>query len=183
MERRKFLASSLAASALAVTAPGSALEAAQGNMTAKGREFYQLRRYHINAGPQRKLCDDFFRDALIPALNRLSISPVGVFDLSIGPDTPSIYVLMPGRIGGNAGHGRESPRNRTTSTTKAGAAFLTAPAKEPAFDRMDSTFLQAFEKWPNLVLAQSDRHARDRAFSSCASMKARPTRITAEKWK
>src|ERR1700675_3128819 len=96
MERRKFLASTLAASALAVTAPGSALEAAEGNMTAKGREFYQLRRYHINAGPQRKLCDDYFRDALIPALNRLSISPVGVFDLSIGPDTPSIYVLMPG---------------------------------------------------------------------------------------
>src|SRR5258708_23973736 len=96
MERRTFLASSLAASALAVTAPASALEAAQGNMAAKGREFYQLRRYHINAGPQRKLCDDFFRDALIPALNRLSISPVGVFDLSIGPDTPSIYVLMPG---------------------------------------------------------------------------------------
>src|ERR1700691_6059018 len=96
MERRKFLASTLAASALAVTAPASALEAAQGNMTAKGREFYQLRRYHINAGPQRKLCDDFFRDALIPALNRMSISPVGVFDLSIGPDTPSIYMLMPG---------------------------------------------------------------------------------------
>ena len=64
MERRTFLASSLAASALAVTAPGGVLEAAQGNMMAKGREFYQLRRYHINSGPQRKLCDDFFRDAL-----------------------------------------------------------------------------------------------------------------------
>ena len=32
MERRKFLASSLAASALAVTAPGGVLEAAQGDM-------------------------------------------------------------------------------------------------------------------------------------------------------
>jgi hypothetical protein len=96
MERRKFLASSLAASALAVTAPGSTLEAAQGNISAKGREFYQLRRYHINAGPQRKMCDDFFREALIPALGRLGIGPVGAFDLSIGPDTPSIYVLMPG---------------------------------------------------------------------------------------
>ena len=93
MERRKFLASTLAASALAVTAPGSALEAAQGGMMErKGREFYQLRRYHIHAGPQRKMCDEFFKDTLIPALNRMSISPVGVFDLSIGPDTPTIYV-------------------------------------------------------------------------------------------
>src|SRR5665213_2965630 len=96
MERRTFLASTLAASALAVTSPGSALEAAQATMSTKGREFYQLRRYHINAGPQKKLCDDYFRDALIPALNRLSISPVGVFDLSIGPETPTMYVLMPG---------------------------------------------------------------------------------------
>ncbi len=95
MERRKFLVSSLAASALAVTTPGSYAAAAQGAMQGKGREFYQLRRYHLNSGPQRKLCDDFFRDALLPALGRLSISPVGVFDVSIGPETPSIYVLMP----------------------------------------------------------------------------------------
>src|SRR3974390_3353623 len=98
MERRKFLASSLAASALAITGSAGAAEAAQSSMASgtKSREFYQLRRYHINSGPQRKLCDDFFRDALIPALGRLGIGPVGVFDLSIGPDTPSVYLLMPG---------------------------------------------------------------------------------------
>ena len=154
MERRKFLASSLAASALAVTAPGGALEAAQGNMTAKGREFYQLRRYHINAGPQRKMCDDFFRDALIPALNRMAISPVGVFDLSIGPDTPSIYVLMPGTSAEKLAT-VENLLVNDDEYTKAGAAFLNAPAKEPAFDRMESRFLQAFEKWPNLVLPKA----------------------------
>src|SRR5580693_2199308 len=95
MERRKFLASTLAASALAVATPGSYAEAAQMAGASNGREFYQLRRYHFNSGPQRKLCDDFFRDALVPALNRLSIAPVGVLDLSIGPETPMIYVLMP----------------------------------------------------------------------------------------
>src|SRR3984893_4756697 len=98
MERRKFLASTLAASALAVTTPSCYAEAAQGAMQGKGREFYQLRRYHLNSGPQRKLCDDFFRDALVPALHLLAISPVGVFDLSIGPETPSIYVLRPGQV-------------------------------------------------------------------------------------
>src|ERR1700746_1649588 len=151
MERRKFLASTLAASAVAVTAPRSALEAAQGNMTAKGREFYQLRRYHINAGPQRKLCDDFFRDALIPALNRLSISPVGVFDLSIGPDTPSIYVLMPG-LSAEGLATVETRLGQDAEYMKAGAAFLNAPAKEPAFERMERSFLQAFEKCPKLTL-------------------------------
>ena len=158
MERRKFLASSLAASALAVTAPGSALEAAQAPMGSgqgaaqgKDREFYQLRRYHFNSGPQRKLCDDFFRDVLIPALSRQGIGPVGVFDLSIGPDTPSIYVLMPGQLAETLAT-IETRLGQDADYTKAGAAFLNAPAREPAFDRMASTFLQAFEKWPKLIV-------------------------------
>jgi hypothetical protein len=150
MERRKFLASSLAASALAVITPGSYVEAAQGAAQGKGREFYQLRRYHLNSGPQRKLCDDFFRDSLIPALNRLSISPVGVFDLSIGPETPSIYVLMPS-LSAETLATVETHLGQDADYMKAGAAFLNAPAKEPAFDRMESSFLQAFEKWPRIV--------------------------------
>ncbi len=66
MQRRKFLASSLAASALAVTQSGSYLGAAEGDAQKGGREFYQLRRYHIISGPQRKLCDDFFSGVMIP---------------------------------------------------------------------------------------------------------------------
>lgn len=163
MERRKFLSSSLAATALAYTAAGKTAEAAQGMMSSKGREFYQLRRYHINSGPQRKLCDDFFRDALIPALGRLGIGPVGVFDLSIGPDTPSIYVLMPGTSAEKLAT-VENLLAKDDEYTKAGAAFLTAPAKEPAFDRMDSTFLQAFEKWPNLILPKATASKGPRVF-------------------
>jgi hypothetical protein len=151
MERRKFLVSSLAASALAVANPSSYAEAAQGAMQGKGREFYQLRRYHLNSGPQRKLCDDFFRDALLPALGRLSISPVGVFDVSIGPETPSIYVLMPS-LSAEALATVETRLGQDAEYMKAGAAFLNAPAREPAFDRMESSFLQAFEKWPRIVL-------------------------------
>ncbi|MBZ5642775.1 MAG: NIPSNAP family protein [Acidobacteriia bacterium] len=163
MKRREFLASSLAASALAVTAPGGALEAAQGSMAAKGREFYQLRMYHINSGPQRKLCDDFFRDALIPALTRLGIGPVGVFDLTIGPDTPSIYVLMPG-MSAEALATAETKLGQDAEYVKAGAAFLNAPAREPAFDRMSSTFLQAFEKWPKLIVPSATAAKGPRVF-------------------
>ena len=45
-----------------------------------------------------KLADDFFREALVPALNRLGISPVGVFNVEIGPDSPSFYVSDPKRF-------------------------------------------------------------------------------------
>ncbi|MGH9681538.1 MAG: NIPSNAP family protein, partial [Candidatus Acidiferrales bacterium] len=140
MERRKFLASTLAASAFAAAAPGGALEAAPAAME-KGREFYQLRQYHFHNGPQRKLCDDFFRDALIPALARQGIGPVGVFDLMIGPDTPTMYVLMPG-MSAEALATVETRLGEDAEYMKTGAAFLTAPAKEPPFDRMESSFLQ-----------------------------------------
>ncbi len=152
MQRRKFLTSSLSASALAVTAPSGYLQGApRASSDAKGREFYELRRYHLSSGPQRKLCDDFFRDALVPALNRLGIKPVGVFDLTIGPDTPSVYILMP------------SPSLETLVTAetrlaqdaeylKAGAPFLNAPAIAPAFLHMESSLMQAFEKIPKLKL-------------------------------
>jgi hypothetical protein len=163
MERRKFLASSLAASALAVTTPGSSLAAAQGTAQGKGREFYQLRRYHLNSGPQRKLCDDFFRDALVPALNRMAIAPVGVFDLSIGPETPSIYMLMPS-LSAETLATVETRLGQDAEYMKAGAPFLNAPAKEPAFDRMESSFLQAFEKWPRIVLPSATATHAPRVF-------------------
>ena len=132
--------------------------------TRRRKGVHQLRRYHINGGPQRKLCDDFFRDALLPALGRLKIAPVGVFDVTFGPETPSIYVLMPSL----------SPETLATVEThlaqdageynKAGAAFLNAPAKEPAFERMESSLLQAFEKYPKLVLPTATASKGPRIF-------------------
>ncbi len=163
MQRRKFLASSLAASALVITQSGSRLGAAEDGAQKNGREFYQLRRYHIISGPQRKLCDDFFSGALIPALNRLGIGPVGVFDLSIGPDTPTIYVLMPGTSAETLAT-VETHLAKDAEYMKAGAAFLNAPAKEPAFDRMESSFLQAFEKWPKLTPPAATKTRGPRVF-------------------
>src|SRR4029077_566224 len=162
MQRRKFLATSLAASALAATQPASYLDAAEEG-TKKGREFYQLRRYHVLSGPQRTLCDDFFSGALLPALKRLGIRPVGVFDLTIGPDTPTIYVLMPGTSAETLAT-VETHLAKDAEYMKAGAAFLNAPAKEPAFVRMESSFLQAFEKWPKLTPPAASKTRSPRIF-------------------
>ena len=107
MERRKFLASSLAASSLAVSAPQLLAQTyhEKDSGAAGKREFYQLRRYMLSSGPQRKLTDDYFRDALVPALNRMEISPVGVFNVTIGPETPVMYLLIPSTSRGNSGSG------------------------------------------------------------------------------
>ena len=160
MERRTFLTSSLAAAALG-TIPVAASANAHAipregspNPDAKTRLYYELRRYHLNSGPQQKLCDEFFRAALIPALNRLGITPVGVFNVAIGPDSPTIFVLLPSA----SFESLVTAENRLAQDAeyqKAGAAFLNAPATDPAFVRMESQLMQAFEKIPDITLPKA----------------------------
>jgi hypothetical protein len=58
-------------------------------------EYYDLRRYQLTSGPGTKMTENFFAGALIPALNRLGIGPVGAFSIYFGPDTPAYYLLLP----------------------------------------------------------------------------------------
>ena len=140
MKRRQFLATSLAAPGLAAQQPG-----------AKSREYYALRRYQLQSGQQEKLADSYFREALVPGLNRLGIRPVGVFSVDIGPDSPSFYVLMPS-TSVEALVTADFRLEHDDEYLKAGAPFLNTPAKQPAYVRMESSLMLAFEGMPRLTL-------------------------------
>jgi hypothetical protein len=147
VERRRFLTSSLAASALAMTTESRGQAPAPVNGP---REYYELRQYRLQSGPQTALTDRYVSEALIPALNRLGISRVGAFNLTYGPETPTLYLLIPSA-------GQEMLLTAHLSLAqdevflKAAAPFWNAPAKEPAFVRVDSTLLIAFAGWPQLT--------------------------------
>jgi hypothetical protein len=162
-KRRRFLTSALAASTLSLAGRSGFLQAAEAETEGKGREFYQLRRYRLVNGPQRKLTEDFFRDALVPALNRLGVSPIGVFSLTVGPETPSSYVLMPS-LSLETLALVEFRLAQDAEYLKAGAAFLNAPAKEPALARMESWLMQAFENMPKLTLPAASVAKSPRVF-------------------
>jgi hypothetical protein len=162
MQRRTFLASSLAATALAAGKP-NALKSAEQTTDPTGRDFYELRRYELRAGPQVKLTHAFLRDALIPAVNRLGIAPVGAFNIVIGHESPSIYVLLP------------SPSLKALVTVEtalasdaayqqAGKDFLNAPAQSPAYVRMESKLMIAFAGKPRPTVPQAAATHRPRTF-------------------
>jgi hypothetical protein len=147
MQRRQFLAASLAGSAAALTGSASAQHP---HPLDPNREFYQLRRYDLQTGPQTKLAETYFGDALIPALTRHGMGPVGAFRLDIGPETPAFYLLIP------------SPQLEPLATLdlhlgrdpdflKAADPFWAAPATSPAFKRVESSLLAAFEGWPHVT--------------------------------
>ena len=147
LERRRFLASSLAASALALARqPQGITQTSAG----KPREYYELRKYHMQSGPQTKLTESYLSQALIPALNRLGMSPVGVFNLTLGPETPTLYVLIPS-TSLEALVTAELHLAQDEAFMKAAEPFWNAPATAPAYVRVESSLLIAFEGWPKLT--------------------------------
>lgn len=145
MQRRQFLAASLAASTLALARAADAQAAA-----ARSREFYQLRRYSLYSGPQSELTDHYISGALIPALSRRGMGPVGAFRLEFGPETPQTYVLIPGpSVEALATLDLELARD--AEFLKAAEPFWSAPATAPSFLRVEYSLLAAFEGWPKIT--------------------------------
>src|ERR1700686_2188479 len=92
MERRTFVSGSLGVAGLSLAGSAKGI----GQAASVAAEYYDLRRYQVTSGPGTKLTDNYFAEALIPALNRLGIGPVGAFSIYFGPGTPAYYLLMPG---------------------------------------------------------------------------------------
>jgi len=145
MHRRRFLAASFATSALAV-ARGAEAQAAP----ARSREFYQIRRYTLQTGPQSGLTEHYISDALIPALTRRGMGPVGAFHLDFGPETPQIHVLIPGPSV-EALATLDLDLAKDSEYLKAADPFWNAPATAPAFLRAEYSLLAAFEGWPKVT--------------------------------
>jgi hypothetical protein len=145
LQRRRFLASSLATSALALAGKSGAQPS-----TGKPHEYYELRKYLMQNGPQTKLTESYLSDALIPALNRLGMSPIGAFNLSIGPETPTLYVLIPS-TSVDALVTSDLRLAQDQQFLEAAAPFWNAPAAAPPYVRIESTLLVAFEGWPKIT--------------------------------
>jgi hypothetical protein len=150
MKRREFLTSSAAAAGLGTLLTG-ANAGAQESGAPIAREFYELRLYHLRRGPKTELFDRFYKDAALPAMNRAGVDRIGVFNLSVGPESPTMYVLLAhksmdsvatlaDRLAGDADY------------QKAGAEFINAPATDPSYVRVESSLMAAFAGMPKLEI-------------------------------
>src|SRR5437660_9158992 len=162
MKRREFLKSSLAATSVAGLT--SVLKTSAAEQSAKTpREFYELRLYHLRRGPKQKLFDDFYHEAAIPAMNRAGIGPIGVFNVAYGPDNPTMYVLIPHKTIESFGTALDRVRS-DTDYQKAGAEFISAPAADPSYVRVDSSLVVAFAGMPELEVPAAAKGNQPRIF-------------------
>jgi hypothetical protein len=153
MHRRNFLAASLATSAAAL-AP-AALSSQESPMPQNSspenpaRHYYQLRSYHLSSGPQLALTEGYFA-ALIPALTRLGLGPIGAFRVDYGPVTPTYLLLLPGTSVELLAE-LDLRLAQDSDFLSAAAPFWNAPAAAPAFNRIEVSLLAAFHGWPHIT--------------------------------
>ena len=153
--RRVFLTSTVAASAAAAASTGSPVAAARAR-----REYYELRAYHLKPGAAVSLLDGYFERALLPALQRRGIKSVGVFtELEVNktdqtsvakPDTP-VWVLIP-HPSLDSFVTVSAELNNDPAVQKAGAEYLQTPKSSPAYERIDTWVLLAFQGHPAVTL-------------------------------
>ena len=162
MQRRQFLAASLATSALGLARQAES-QAAEKPGASTGHEFYQIRKYSLYNGPQTRLTQAYFADALVPALTKMGMGPIGAFSIDIGPETPVYYVLIPGTSVQSLVEA-DLHLAEDADFAKAAEPFWNAPASAPAFQRVESTLLRSFDGWPKLTPPPSSATKAKRIF-------------------
>lgn len=172
VSRRTFVKTALAASA--TTALNSTLAADSAGPADPGREFYELRCYHLQAGIRLKadadpaLLDSYLEQAFLPALARLGVKNTGVFteldvDKKSGTAAPKpgspVWVLVP-HASLESFAQVAAGLNADPVVQSAGARYLNTPKTSPAFERIDTWLLRAFVGMPRMELPA---FSRDRA--------------------
>jgi hypothetical protein len=107
-------------------------------------DYYELRRYQLRNGPQGKRLDEFLEQRAIPALNLYGVQPVGVFTGVLGDTNPVVYALL-----------RHTSLESIVAVRawlaadqefqRAGAHYVDVPATDPAYARVESWLLVAFD--------------------------------------
>lgn len=151
--RRDFLATALATGTAAVgiaTMPKFSEAAPQ--ESAK-RQYYELWIYPMSPGDMVRRADDYFQHALIPALGRAGVGPVGVFVESGKAKAPAMHVLI-AHSGIESVAALPATLQNDAEYQKAGAAFIAAPPKEPAYVNHEARLMIAAPFMPKLEVPQ-----------------------------
>ena len=149
MDRREFLA----ATAVAAVSPLPKLDTLAQSAT---RQYIELRRYHLLPGTKQRAFSAFMGDVAIPAMNRAGVVRVGAFTVVYGENEPSLLLVLAHQTLDTV----VSLRERLASDD----AYGRAPLSDPAFVRLESTLLRAFDAMPTLEPSAAAAAARARIY-------------------
>jgi hypothetical protein len=174
MNRRDFVVASVGASvssaagasvsSAAGAAVASAVSEPQGTAGAGARpQLLELRRYRFRFGPMEARFTEYAKGALVPALGRIGVGPVGAFSVLVGPDSPATYLLIPHPAADSVA--TLSARLRSDAEyQRTAAAIRSLPAGDPLYLRRESTLMVAFDGAPAVEVPAGRLAAPSRVF-------------------
>ncbi|MCK5067787.1 MAG: NIPSNAP family protein [Bacteroidales bacterium] len=154
--------------ALTVIAMSSCKQVADSEITKASTpelDYFQLKIFNYETEEQVALLDNYFGDALLPALHRAGVENVGVFKPIEGLNESINYimVLVPFQ---SLEQFEKLPAllEQDPAYQQAGLAYIDAPHDNPPFTRIESFILRAFSATPSLALPELTSPRADRVY-------------------
>ena len=144
MERRSFITTSCLAG-LAAPLIGAA-PAAWGQSDRMARDFYEWRIYRQASEDKARTLDAFMKNAAIPAFNRMGVEPVGAFHERDKPLSDLYLLLRYKKL--ETFINASSVLMADETFLKDGKDVIEATSDDPAYARIESSFMLAFEECP-----------------------------------
>lgn len=153
MNRRSFITTA----AIAGASSASLLKGAHHESKEQG--YLELIRFQVINNARRGKLEKFLGDTVIPGLNKLGCSPIGVFRPKYGPHGSEVYMLVP----------HPNIDSFLTAWDKLGATdgFMAAADTEmadPLYDRMESSLLKIFSNMPQIEIPEAVKGVKNRIF-------------------
>jgi len=151
MERRNFIKASAVVAAATATGTARASEAT----APAAKEIYEWKVYHFKNGGAKSKIDRFYKDALIPYLNKKGVQ-VGAFGEFSQTEPPVIYYLLiyPSMVEYQKIKKELWKDNGFMESAK---SFFETTAELGTFTRYETYLLEAFDAIPQLRKPSNDR--------------------------
>jgi hypothetical protein len=163
MERRAFLAASTAAALTQTDVLAGAAGATTEPVPGGRPQVLELRRYRLRNGALATRFAAYAKDALVPALGRAGLSPLGAWNVALGPDSPTVHLLLP-HPDAESVVTLDARLEADAEYRRAAASSLALPPVDPPFLRCDSSLHAAVPTMPTVAKPGGPTAGKDRVF-------------------
>lgn len=144
---------------------GIAMLLTESRVTADSPQYYEIRSYLLGEQGDAEAIHQYLRDALVPAMNRQDVGPIGVFHNAAEDesDSPRIVVVIPHK----SADGITVCKSELVSDAKyqkAAESYLARGPKSSPYERIESELLVAMDCMPLLKVPENQLKKRSRVF-------------------
>lgn len=137
---------------------------ASSEATSAKKQFIEVRTYHLVDAAAEERLDAYLADALIPALSRQGLGPIGVLDQAGESDEGvMVKVIIPGPSL-DALLMAWKTLDGDLQYQAAAKDYLDTPRKETPLKRIKSEVLYAFDCWPEVTVPKQKQAGKERFF-------------------